>query len=111
VARISRPPLGDARGQALPLVLVAVALAVVLTFGVASVARLVVEAGRARTAADAAALAGVDGGAPVAREIAAAHGAVLVAFAVDGGAEGRTVTVTVRYGRMTATAAASNRPP
>ena len=53
--------LRDERGQAAPLALVAVVIAVVVTFAIASLGRSIVDAGRARTAADAAALAGVEG--------------------------------------------------
>ena len=61
---------------------------------------------RARTAADAAALAGVTGGRDAATEIAAANGAELVAWTRDG----QTVTVTVRVDANRATARATNGP-
>ena len=60
----------DERGQAVPLALVAVALAILATVALAELGGNVVDAGRARTAADAAALAGVEGG----REASAQHG-------------------------------------
>ncbi len=52
----------DERGQAVPLALVVVALAILATAAIAELGGNVVDAGRARTAADAAALAGVEGG-------------------------------------------------
>jgi hypothetical protein len=97
-------------GQALPLVLVIVVLA---GLGVVAIGRLAVgavDAGRARTAADAAALAGVTGGRPAAAPPAAANGGVLVAFSGDD----REVVVTVLVGTARATAratAALVRPP
>lgn len=101
--------LDDERGQAVPLVLAVVALAVVVTVAVAELGGNVVDAGRARTAADAAALAGVEGGESAAQRLAAENGATLVSFASSGPPDAVTVTVTVRVGRVTATAAASNR--
>ena len=100
----------DERGQAVPLALVVVALAILATVAIAELGGNVVDAGRARTAADAAALAGVEGGRQSAR-VATDNGATLVSWSsgVDGVAV--TVTVTVRVGRATATAAATNRGP
>lgn len=98
----------DASGQAVPLALVAVVLAVVATLGIAHLGRSVVDAGRARTAADAAALAGVEGGRGASERLAAEHGAEVVDWSSHGPPDGVTVTVTVRVGRSRATAAASN---
>lgn len=98
----------DDRGQAVPLVLVVVVLAVVATFGIAHLGRSVIDAGRARTAADAAALAGVEGGRAASSRLASAHGGELVEWRTSGGSDGVTVTVVVRVGRARATAAASN---
>ncbi len=103
--------LRDRRGQAVPLVLVAVVMAVLLTVAMGSLGRLAVEASRARTAADAAALAGVEGGQPAAARLAAAHDATLTSYTAAGPPDALVVTVTVRYGRATATASASNRGP
>ena len=61
---------------------------------------------RARTAADAAALAGVTGGRGAAATMAAANGGVLVSWARDGS----EVTVTVRVGDHRALARATNGP-
>jgi Putative Flp pilus-assembly TadE/G-like len=102
---------GDHRGQAVPLALVVIVLAVVLTMAMGSLGGLAVDASRARTAADAAALAGVEGGRPAAAKFAAEHGATLVAYRASGPADDRLVTVRVRVGRATATAAATNRGP
>ena len=52
----------DERGQAVPLVAIVVAIALMVTLGMAELATSVGDAGRARAAADAAALAGVEGG-------------------------------------------------
>lgn len=103
--------LRDDRGQAVPLALVAVVIAVVATFAIASLGRSIVDAGRARTAADAAALAGVEGGRDGSARLAAEHGGALVTWSSSGPPDGVTVTVTVRVGRASATAAASNRGP
>jgi hypothetical protein len=101
----------DQHGQATPLALVAMVLAIIAVVAIAELGGNVVDAGRARTAADAAALAGVGGGRAAAEQLAALNGATVVSWSSrpDGGAV--TVTVTVRVGRVTATAAASNRGP
>ena len=103
--------VGDDRGQAVPLALVAVVVAVVVTLAVASLGRSVVDAGRARSAADAAALAGVEGGRAASERLAAENGATVLAWAASGPSDAVTVTVTVRVGRARASAAASNRGP
>lgn len=101
----------DQRGQATPLALVVIALVVVATLAVAHVGRLVVDAGRARSAADAAALAGVEGGRHASARLAGEHDAALVSWSSSGPPEATTVTVTVRVGWAQATAAATNRGP
>ena len=93
----------DERGQAVPLAAARVGLAVVVTLGLGELAAVVAHAGRARTAADAAALAGVGGGRSAAARLADANGGVLVAWAQDGD----TVTVTGRVGDAVATARAT----
>jgi Flp pilus assembly protein TadG len=98
-------------GQATPLALVVVVLAIVATLAIAYVGRLVVDAGRARTAADAAALAGVDGGHEASARLAAEHDATIVSWSSSGPPDAVTVTVTVRVGAARATAAATNRGP
>ena len=103
--------LHDHRGQAVPLALVVVVLAMVLTMAIGSLGGLAVDASRARTAADAAALAGVEGGRSAAVRLATEHGATVVAYRASGPTDDRLVTVRVRVGRATATAAATNRGP
>ena len=61
---------------------------------------------RARSAADAAALAGVEGGRSAAADLAAANGAELVVWSRSG----RTVTVGVRVGDQEVTARATDEP-
>jgi hypothetical protein len=90
-------------GQAVPLAAALVVIAALLVVGMGVLARDVGDAGRARSAADAAALAGVVGGRPAAAALAASNGGVLVAW--KGG--DAVVEVTVRVGRATATARAT----
>jgi hypothetical protein len=92
---------GD-RGQAIPAVAFVLVLLVVSLFVLARVARAVADRGRARTAADAAALAGVYDGEPAAREMAERNGGRLVRFA----RAGHQVEVTVEIGEMSAVARA-----
>jgi Flp pilus assembly protein TadG len=97
---------GD-RGQAAVVLLVVVAvLLVTLSLAVAAMGRTTLDRTRAQTAADAAALAALDGGAAAAGDLAARHGAEVVAWSVDGD----EVTVTVRIGDVTATARATDAP-
>jgi hypothetical protein len=92
-----------ARGSITPLVLVLVLATGGLCLGLGRLGSDAVDAGLARTAADAAALAGAAGGERAARLVAEANGGVLVAFA-DEGAE---VEVRVRVGRSSAVARAA----
>jgi hypothetical protein len=80
-----------------------VVVAAVLVLGIGVLAGDVVDAGRARSAADAAALAGVRGGRVAAVQLAAANGATLLTWAQSGD----TVTVTVRVGDAVAEAKAT----
>lgn len=91
------------RGQAVPVVLAAVAVLAVFLTALGWFGRSVVDAARARTAADAAALAGVAGGREQAARLATANGGVLVAFEW----RGADVLVRVRVGRATAAARAT----
>src|SRR5262245_4250399 len=93
---------GDA-GQAVPLVAVLVAIAALLVVGIGALAGDVDDVARARSAADAAALAGATGGRAAAVGLAAANGGFVVAWQGDGS----DVVVTVRIGRATATARAT----
>ena len=90
------------------VVCVAAVLLVVVSFALASLGGDAVDRTRARTAADAAALASVEGGRSAAAEFAAHHGAMLVSWGRGPGAD--EVTVTVRVGDVTATARARGGP-
>lgn len=70
----------DDRGQALPLVLAVATVVVLSMMGLARFGARVLAHEQAQVAADAAALAGVDGGRPAATRFARANGAVLVSF-------------------------------
>ena len=93
-------------GQALPLGVALAGVALVLVLAVGELASDVVDAARARTAADAGALAGVTGGRAAAVRLAAANGAELVGWRQVG----REVTITVRVGDAVATARATDEP-
>lgn len=90
------------RGQAMPLVVAVVALAVVVLLALVPLARGAGQRAQARTAADAAALAGAAEGEASAREVAAANGGRLVAWA----AAGTDVRVAVEVGDARAVAQA-----
>ncbi|HEX4866213.1 MAG TPA: pilus assembly protein TadG-related protein [Acidimicrobiales bacterium] len=92
----------DDEGQAMPLVLAVVALAVVVVLALVPLARGVDQRARAQAAADAAALAGAAEGEASAREVAAANGAELLGW----WAEGDGVWVRVRVGEASAQAKA-----
>jgi hypothetical protein len=92
------------RGQALPLVVGVLAVVAVLVAALGVVAGHSIDAARARTAADAAALAGVEAGQSAAGELAQANGGVLLEFdTLDNG----DVLVRVRVGRASASARAT----
>lgn len=93
-------------GQATVLLLVVVTLAVVMMVATAHFAGRVVMREQAQIAADAAALAGTEGGRSAATHLAIANGGVLVSFALVGEA----VQVVVRVGDATATARATRAP-
>lgn len=90
------------RGQAVPLVLAVVALAVVLVLALVPLGRRVDQRARAQAAADAAALAGAAEGEAAAREVAEANDAELV----DWWAAGTDVWVQVQVGEVQARAQA-----
>lgn len=101
----AEPGRRSARGQAATFVLLSVAvLLVAIALAVGSMGSHAVDRTRAQTAADAAALASLDGGRSAAERLAADHGAVVVDW--HRGPGPRTVTVTVRIGDTTATARA-----
>lgn len=89
-------------GQAAVLLVGIVALVVVLLLALVPLARAVSVKTQARTAADAAALAGAAEGERAAREMAEANGAVMVAWR----AEGDEIWVEVRIGAAHAVAKA-----
>lgn len=72
------------RGQVLPLMAVAVALAGLMVVGIGRIGGVVVARAEAQTAADAAALAGAVHGRAAADTLAAANGGRLVSWAVAG---------------------------
>jgi hypothetical protein len=97
-----RPAARDDRGQATPFAAAAVALCAVVLVALVPAARALDDRARARTAADAAALAGAADGESAAREVAESNGAELVDVQVS---DGETV-VQVRVGEVEAYAKA-----
>lgn len=70
----------DDRGQAVPLLAVAVVLAALMVMGLGHMGRVVADRAQARTAADAAALAGAAEGEGAARSVARANGGELTRY-------------------------------
>jgi uncharacterized membrane protein len=99
-------PVND-RGQASVMVL-SVSLAMFVTLSAATVTfgGHVLDRRRAQTVADAAALAALDGGRAAADSIARRHDATVVSYRDDGD----HVTVSVRVGSSSASAAATDAP-
>jgi hypothetical protein len=97
-----RPHRPREAGQATPLVLAVIALAVVLLLALVPLMRAASARAQAQSAADAAALAGAAEGEQAAREVAAANGAELVTWR----AAGPDVWVTVTVGEARAAAKA-----
>jgi hypothetical protein len=95
----------DESGQVVPLMAAALALVVVALLALVPVARVLGDRARARTAADAAALAGAAEGETAARRLAAANGGRLTAFS----RQGAEVVVHVRVGRADAWARAGTQ--
>ena len=87
-------------------VTVAIVLAAMTAVATAELGVAMVQRQRAQLAADAAALAGVDGGAAAAARLARANGGRLLGFARSGW----VVTVTVGVGDATARASATDGP-
>lgn len=98
------------RGQALGLVLMAVAMLAVVAVALGNAGARLVARSRAQNAADAAALAGVESGAAAAGTIAERNGGAVVSFVSTPGPAGTTVTVEVVVGGEHAIAAASTEP-
>ena len=97
------------RGQVGVLVLfVSAVLFVSLSAATVTIGSRMVDRTQAQTAADAVALAAVVDGPGLARTLAARHGATVVA--ISRGPERGEVTVVVRVGTATASAAASGGP-
>lgn len=97
------------RGQAAVLVVsVAAVLLVVFVMALGTMGRTAIDRTRAQTAADAAALASLEGGRAAAVALAERHGASVVGWTSGPGAY--EVTVSVRIGDTTATARATNAP-
>lgn len=104
-----RPRCADDRGQAAVMLLViTAALAVVFAVALADFGRHLIERGHAQHAADAAALASLEGGRHAAIEFAELNGAVLLAWSRGPGPD--EVTVVVRVGDSSATARATDAP-
>jgi len=93
------------RGSAAVLVLALTGVAASLAFVVARAGAALVAEARAEVAADAAALAGVHGGAPMARRIAGLNGAAFVSATDDTG-RGGEFAVAVRVAGVVREAAA-----
>jgi hypothetical protein len=93
---------GRDRGQATPLVAAVVVFAAIVAFALVHAGRVAVDSARARTAADAAALAGAADGRGAARRLAAENGGHLVAYR----ALGDDVVVEVHVGGVGARARA-----
>ena len=96
----------DERGSVLPLMAVAVALTVMLIFGVGALGRRTVARAEAQSAADMAALAGVVEGRAGAEDLAVRNKATLMSF----GHHGARVQVVVERDGVRATAAAVLAP-
>jgi hypothetical protein len=94
------------RGQAVPLLLVVLALAVAAALLVGEIGAAAARRAKAQAAADAAALAGAAAGEAEARAVAADNGAVVESFLRTGATA--TVAVRVADARATASAEASN---
>lgn len=98
------------RGSALPVIAGVLVLVGLCGLGLTRLGVAVTDSARARTAADAAALAAVSGGEPAARALAAANGARLVRCVCAGDPVEVTVVVDSVNGDVEATARASARP-
>lgn len=96
----------DDRGQAVMLLVAVVAMAALSVVAVGMFGERLVDRGRARAAADAAALAGTFGGWSAAQRLAADNGANLVSYAEVGD----VVTVVVDVDGERATARATDGP-
>lgn len=99
----------DDDGQAaVALVVMVAVLFVALVVALGTFGGHTIDRTRAQTAADAAALASLDGGQSAARRLAEVHDAHLVSWEVGPGPD--EVSVVVRFGDAEATARATNAP-
>lgn len=96
----------DQRGQVVPLAAVMLLVMGALALGLVRLAATASDVAAVQAAADAAALAGVDGGEAGARRLAAANGAELVEYRE----RGEVVSVVVRRDGVTARASAAWTP-
>ena len=104
----ARPEPRD-RGQAAPLMVVMLLVVTVVAVATVEIGQLLDESARARTAADAAALAGAAAGRNEAAALAAANGGLLLSYSEQeavGDSGAVLVTVAVRVGRAGRTARA-----
>ncbi len=102
----ARPEPRD-RGQAAPLMVVMLLVSMVAVVATVEVGQLLDESARARTAADAAALAGAAAGREEAAALAAANGGLLLSYTEQeavGDSDVLLVTVAVQVGRASQTA-------
>jgi hypothetical protein len=112
--RSARPETRDHGAVALLVVLAALAVSGLALVATVRASEVLLDGGRARTAADAVALAGVLHGRAAAERIASDNGAVIVSWrsvAIDtGDPPPVVVTVEVRVGTARASARATNGP-
>jgi hypothetical protein len=94
---------GNEQGHALALVVVVLTVLMVISVGLAQLGVRAADQSRARTAADAVALAAASGGFEAGRRLATANHATLTGLTTEGG----VLRVTVQVGSMTAMAAAT----
>ena len=107
----ARPEPRD-RGQAVPLMAALLLLAMGAVVAIIEIGRLLNESAAARTAADAAALAGAAEGRDAAESMAHSNGGVLVSYREEQASDGPDallVTVGVRVGRASQTARAERQ--
>ncbi len=106
----ARPEPRD-RGQAVPLMIVVLFIVMGAVAATVEIGQLLNESAQARTAADAAALAGAAEGRAEAELLAAANGGVLLSYEEQTAADSDAllVTVAVQVGRASRTARAERR--
>lgn len=112
--RGTRPHVRDRGAVALLVLLVTLAVSGLALAATVLTSEVLIDGGRARTAADAVALAGVLQGRPAAERIASDNGAVIVSWRSivlgPGDPPPVEVTVEVRVGSTVASARATNGP-